>query len=292
MKNNNPFTQVHSLGCFGVFLITCILVIAGFSLLIRNTLFSALEPLQIPIEAERLAKIKSAIVTQTMLMELYGYGAVKHSGDVDAWKQQFQQTSAALDLQLAELQPPFVPASELNALQSGQQRFRQLFDTLGDDPQQSMRTLVDARQQADEMTTIIDNLKMKIEARAAPLEQAFRTQNIINIQAGILLLVLMPILAAGAYLSTGNINQPILDLINAAVALDGGQFRPELLEQVRHRRDAIGQMARTMLSTCATLQQQERTLDDRITALRTELHEERQQKLFYAVHRATQSPEE
>jgi methyl-accepting chemotaxis protein len=184
---------------------------------------------------------------------------------------------------------------EVNAIEKLahlQQEYRQTFAGIvtaanaGDGEKSAQLQELSASQMA-QMHEQLANLMHAAKSTLADASEQARIQGRRSIMSNVIALMLLPLLAIWAFLVAGRITQPVLTLTNAVVAIEGDQYRPEILAETGDRRDSLGQLARAVDEMAQAIETREQALETEITELREELYQVRRRKRLRGAARRT-----
>jgi hypothetical protein len=96
-------------------------------------------------------------------------------------------------------------------------------------------------------------------------------------------LMVFPLLAVWAFVLASGFTQPLLQIVNAVMAVGGDHYRPSLLEGILKRRDSLGNLANAVDRMAMALNQRDAALVQEVAGLRRQVQEIRRARLATAV---------
>jgi nitrate/nitrite-specific signal transduction histidine kinase len=92
-------------------------------------------------------------------------------------------------------------------------------------------------------------------------------------------LVVILLLGLWGYTAVSGVTQPLLVLTNAIIAIGGDQYRPELVADLKKRRNRARKLAQALDRLAQTLQNRDAALKQEVDDLRQQLFESRRKRL-------------
>jgi methyl-accepting chemotaxis protein len=118
-----------------------------------------------------------------------------------------------------------------------------------------------------------------LQSEVEEVDQEIRT----SIFTGVFGLILFPVLAVWAFVVSSRMTMPFLTLTNAASAIAGNRFRPELLGSLMERQDGLGLLARSLEKTAYQVQARQSTMQVEVEQLANQLQEKKVRRLITAL---------
>lgn len=281
------FNALKSLGAFGIILLICVIIIIGSTLAFlnvwSNTVYS--ETIKLTILEDT---VNYYVASQMIETNYFVYSEGEYAEEsIAVFNEARDEVNAALEeLRAQEIHTlsdrEIALVEEIGAAQQEyEQTFNDIVDTIAT-PNWTWDEVMELQAVADEQANVLrgtlQDLIAEIEAARQEATQALESSLQSAIRGGVISLMLLPFLAIWAFALASRITQPVLTLAQSAIAIAGEQYRPELLEEVRERRDGLGQLAHAMEHLADTSKARESALEDEIAALREQLHETRRRK--------------
>lgn len=281
------FNALKSLGAFGIILLICVIIIVGSTLAFLNVWSNSIysETIKLTILED---KVKYYVASQMIEENYLVYSEGEYAEEsIATFNEARDEVNAALDeLQAQEMHTlsdrEIALVEEISAAQQDYaQTFNDIVNTLAApnwswDDITALQTVAD--EQANVMRGALQNLIAVIEAARQEATQALETNLQSAIRGGVISLMILPFLAIWAFALASRVTQPVLTLTQAATAIAGDHFRPDVLEEILDRRDGLGQLARAMHHLASTSEAHETALEAEIADLREQLHETRRRK--------------
>lgn len=305
MKTNfNPFRGILALGGLGIIL----LLLAGA---ILWALFSQVSD---PFDAaqERVAALNilendvSQALNQMALYEARKVFSLEYEQPEDQdYARLAEESDAAIDdlLALFEEEGHLEPEHEyvidirpelenFNALRAAhRQTFAEMVQAYeADDPETGFALVDQLETETDEMNLALRAIVVYVEQGRLAAQRDFPE----DINASIFIaasgLALSLLLALAGYQWIASAVRPLRALRNAVTAMEGDQYRPELLANLLKKPGAAGQLARALDGLAQSVQQRDAGLKAEIERLRQALYESRRRRLKI-VHPSAQGKE-
>jgi CHASE3 domain sensor protein len=279
-----PIALLRSLGALGIILVLCL---ASLSWAFYNAIrvYAAMHDLYETIQAQATAT--------DVQVHLFNQGVNERdllsSGD-PAYLDRFLAEADETDTALASLQSTAGRLGErgrtvLDTLSSAQTAHRQKVVEIAaaiasGDPEQARGRQDELAAEQEQMREQVQDLLYEVETALGLSVRQIDHRIQSAFLAGITSLIELPLLVLWAFAAVGRGTQPILVLTNATVAIEGGQFNPEHLADVRERRDELGRLARAMEQMAHTVEQRHEQLREKVAELRAQRYEARRRKLL------------
>lgn len=281
------FNALKSLGAFGIILLICIIIIIWSTLVFlnvwSNTIYS--ETIKLTILEDR---VKYYVASQMIEENYFVYSEGEDAEEsIAIFNEARNEVNAALDeLQAQEMHTlsdrEIALVEEISAAQQDyEQTFNDIVNTIATpnwtwDDVTELQTV--ASEQSNVLRSALQDLIAEIEAARQEAALTLETNLQSAIRGGVISLMILPFLAIWAFALASRVTQPVLTLTHAATAIAGDHFRPEVLEEIRDRRDGLGQLARAMHHLAGASEAHETAREAEIADLREQLHETRRRK--------------
>jgi len=276
---------LKSLGAFGIILLICVIIIIGSTLAFRNVWSNSIYS-----ETVKLTILEDTVtyyVASQMIEENYFvYSEGEYAEESIAT---FNEARDEVNAALEELQ-------ELHTLSDRETTLVEEISVAQQDYEDSFNDIVNAiatpgwtwdevtalQAVSDEQATVLrgalQDLIAEIETARQQAAQTLEADLQSAIRSGVISLMILPFLAIWAFALASRITQPVLTLSQAATAIAGDRFRPEVLDEILDRRDGLGQLAHALEHLADTAKSRESALETEIADLREQLHETRRRK--------------
>ncbi|MBN1661533.1 MAG: hypothetical protein JXA93_24280 [Anaerolineae bacterium] len=277
-------TSFRSLGAFGLILLTTTAIVAWswfnfYRLEFRLT--------QVYGELQKLDRLEDRLVSNLIEQQIQHDQFVLSGGD-QAYLVAHARAGAHIDRTIAWFQArnSLLRPDETHAIEELarlQHEYRHTFSEVatatiaGDTDELARLEERSATQMALMHAQIADLIHGANGALGEAMEEA-RLQAKQSVMGSVVALVLLPLLAVWAFLVAGRTTPRVLALTNAVVAIEGNQYRPELLAEAGDRRDRLGQLARAVDDMARAITHRERALEAEIAELREDLYQARRRK--------------
>lgn len=283
------FSGIKALGAFGLILIICVgLVIAstlGFMSVLGDTI-------DIYSESMKLILLEDTVsyyaVNQVIEENYYVYTEGEYGEESLEF---FDEARTEINAALAELQDEdyhILSDREMalvgdisDAQQAYEEAFEDIkrtFSTSGWAWEDVEALQATTQQQTDTLLGALRELIYEVETTRQTALQTLSDNLQGAIRTGVISLILLPFLAIWAFGLASRITQPVLTLTQAATAITGDHFRPEILDELHDRRDGLGRLARVLETLGNAAEAREAALEAEIAGLREQLHETRRRK--------------
>ncbi len=281
------FNALKSLGAFGIILLLCVIIIIWSTLTFLNVWSNSIysETIKLTI----LEDTVTYYVASQMIEENYFvYSEGEYAEESIAT---FNEARDEVNAALEELQ-----AQELHTLSDREITLVEEISVAQQDYAESFNDIVNAiatpgwtwdevtalQAVSDEQATVLrgalQDLIAEIETARQQAAQTLEADLQSAIRSGAISLMLLPFLAIWAFALASRVTQPVLTLSQAATAIAGDRFRPEVLDEILDRRDRLGQLAHALEHLADTAKSRESALETEIADLREQLHETRRRK--------------
>jgi methyl-accepting chemotaxis protein len=118
-----------------------------------------------------------------------------------------------------------------------------------------------------------------LQSEVEEVDREIRT----SIFTGVFGLILFPVLAVWAFVISTRMTMPFLTLTNAASAIAGNRFRPELLGNLTERQDGLGLLARSLEKTAYQMQARHSTMQLEVEQLADQLQDTKARRLVSSI---------
>ena len=283
------FSGIKALGAFGLILIICVgLVIAstlGFMSVLGDTI-------DIYSESMKLILLEDTVsyyaVNQVIEENYYVYTEGEYGEESLEF---FDEARTEINAALAELQDEdyhILSDREMalvGDISDAQQAYKEAFEDIKRTFSTSGWTWEDVealqattQQQTGTLRNTLRELIYEVETARQTALQTLADNLQGAIRTGVISLILLPFLAIWAFALASRITQPVLTLTQAATAIAGDHFRPEILDELLDRRDGLGRLAQALETLGNAAESREAALEAEIAGLREQLHETRRRK--------------
>ncbi|MBN2389511.1 MAG: hypothetical protein JXR84_02225 [Anaerolineae bacterium] len=283
------FTGVKALGAFGLILLICIGLIVASTLAFNRVWADSDNIYNEGIKLMLLEDTVNYYVVNQIIEENYYVYTEGEYGEESL--EFFNEAREEIDAALAELQDEmeydlsdreFALVGDISDAQTTYmeafEEIKHIFSTQGWtwDEIEAQRAVT--QQESDVVRSALRELIYEIETARQTAMQTLESDLQSAIRTGAISLIFLPFLAIWAFGLASRITQPVLTLTQAATAITGDHFRPEVLDEIDGRHDRLGQLARALEHLAQTSQTREAEFEAEIGSLREQLHETRRRK--------------
>ncbi len=277
-KIKTTLKAVQSLGVFG-FILVCAVIIIGVSI---YNIFLIDEGIVDIHEHSQRRTLYELIEFNLLQEELAERAYVLHADDEALAR--FEQASLTLDTLIAELRELTESEShlELDLIEHDREAIEADFEevaALVDEGEVDIQLLDEVFRAEEGIDQQLDDMVFEADIALEEEVEAVSNQNQSAVLAGLVGLIIFPLLAIWAFLVSSKLTQPILSLTNAVVAAKGNRYRVELLEEALDRHDGLGKLAQAIDTMAESLSEQEAALQREVDTLNQQLHESRRRKM-------------
>lgn len=284
----NFFRALSSLGVLGFILLASVVIIGWSGLGVTSLVIPLGDIYTQTDKRDTLGEIKYDLLAQ-QINETY-FVSTQDKQYADEYNQRSSELDQALDTYQASLTEASASGEdvteELTAFEAftlTQAEYRQTFADMvaagaADNWDEVNRLTETTDSQTATMDKQVDDLLFKVETALTRAEQQTNQQAQQLILVGVISLVILPLLAIWAFAIAGRITQPVLTLTNAVIAVEGNQFRPDLLADAIDRGGRLGRLAQTVERMAQTIKSREEALQHDVEELREQLYETRRRK--------------
>jgi HAMP domain-containing protein len=288
---SNFFKAIRSLGCLGLILILSVGIIAwsGLSALI---LMGPLGNSYAQTEKRNLLGDVNYWLTDQEINQTYF--VIMDPDQKAGYADDYASASAEIDDRLRTYETEWLGSSlseaeaakeqqTIEALKSTQQGYRATFASLvtavnADDQEEADRLKADTDAQIAAMHQQVDDLLALTETGLTRATQQTTQLTRQLILAGVLCLIILPLLAVWAFAIASRLTRPVLALTTAVTAIEGNQFRADLLADAVERGGEMGRLARAVEQMAQAAKEREQALEQEAAQLQDQIYETRRRK--------------
>lgn len=143
----------------------------------------------------------------------------------------------------------------------------------------AIKDILALREEHAELQWVLQDLIASLDADRLYAAQVLPEDIAFALQGVSAALVAMLLLALAGYRAITQLTRPVVEMVNAVIAIGGDRYRPEMLGSLLKRGGPVGRLARTLDAFAQAIEARDAALKTEIDTLRERLYESRRRRL-------------